>query len=412
MKKISKLYIVFSLFLMTALAMAVPALASTAGGFSVSPILPENQVQGTRGFFDLLVSPDQRQELEITINNSNNEEIVVSVEAITATTNRNGIINYTTPALSDESLRYPFSELAVISEELVTIPANSSKIVPVFVTVPDEQFDGIILGSIRVLKDLTEEEKATGGTIVNRYSYVVAVRLQQNYNEIAAEFLLGNVEATLVNHRASVEANIRNPQPKLVKGVEAAAQIYPKGSDETIFESFKEEVDFAPNSIFPFSLIDEAGYGLRPGEYLAKIQLAYEGRTWEFEQEFEINESQAAAINRNSVNQRQAPAEGLPLPIWAIGAIISSVLFLAAMVMLAIVKKKSSKKQKSSEALPESLMRQAEAPQRSQSIPAQEQPAQGMNQVDMLKMLASQMDESELIQMLDQMQKKREVGLT
>jgi len=62
--------------------------------------------------------------------------------------------------------------------------------------------------------------------------------------------------------------------------------------------------------------------------------------------------------------------------------------------------------------LPESLMRQAEAPQRSQSIPAQEQPAQGMNQVDMLKMLASQMDESELIQMLDQMQKKREVGLT
>lgn len=371
MKKISKLYIACSMFLMTVLIMAVPAMASTAGGFSVSPILPENQVQGTRGFFDLLVSPGQQQEVEITINNSNKEEIAVLVEAITATTNRNGIINYTTPALSDESLRYPFSELAAVSEELITIPANSSKVVPVLVTVPDEQFDGIILGSIRVLKDLTEEEKAAGGTIVNRYSYVVAVRLQQNNNEIAAEFLLGDVEATLVNHRASVEANVRNPQPKLVKGVKAAAQIYAKGDDEAIFESFKEEVDFAPNSIFQFSLVDEAGYGLRPGKYRANIQLAYEGKIWEFEQDFEITEAQAAMINRDSVNQRQASAEGLPFPIWVIGAVISPVLLLAAIVMRNKIKRKFGNQQ--------------------------------------MKKMVSQMDESELTQLLEQMQKKRNV---
>ena len=414
MKKIIRIHVTVIVFLVSVLAAALPAAAGT-GGFSVNPLLPENQNRDTRGFFDLMVSPGQRQELTVTISNSNNTEIAVTIQTITATTNRNGIVNYTSADVSDETLRHSFANITTIPEETITIPANSSRQAVVILAVPEESFDGIILGSIRVLKAITEEERNAGGAIVNQYSYTVAVRLSQNAAEIETDFLLGSVEPTLVNHRASIVAYLRNPQPKLIKNVEAVARIYPLGSDTAIFESVKNDMEFAPNSIFPFSMVDQAGYGIRAGNYLAKIQVIHEGRTWDFEHEFEILATDADNINRNSVNQTQFPNEpagqlvsglgNLPIPTWALIAIIAGALLLIAAILLGLKKRKSDQ---GAYAEFEKRMQQLEQQRQQSKEPQRTTDEPKADQADMLKQLAAQMDEEQLKRLLEQMQQKND----
>ncbi len=83
--------------LVLCMLMAAPALAASGANFQVSPILPENQRLGVKGYFDLLVEPGTGTGSADTSYESDSEEIVVEVEVVTASTNLNGIVNYTTP---------------------------------------------------------------------------------------------------------------------------------------------------------------------------------------------------------------------------------------------------------------------------------------------------------------------------
>ena len=91
------------ILLASAIALAGTAGAS-AGGFSVSPVMPDNQNPESRGYFDLRVSPGQKQELTVTISNSGSEEIGVSLNLLTVSTNINGIVDYTSSGKTDETM--------------------------------------------------------------------------------------------------------------------------------------------------------------------------------------------------------------------------------------------------------------------------------------------------------------------
>ena len=311
MRKIAASIVTVILLTLVSSALTITA-GATAGGFTVSPILPPNQDPDTRGYFDLVVTPGEFQEIGIMVRNATDDEtILLSISAITATTNGNGIINYTDPDRSDETLRqtHSFASMAQIGETSVTLGPGEQRDITITFTIPDEAFDGIILGSIAVLRELTDEDRENAGMIVNRHRHVLAVRIKMSEEPVEPNFLLGGVSASLVNHRAAIVADIRNPQPRITQNVEANAQIYPLGSETPIFQISNPSVAFAPNSVFPFSMVDEAGYGIQAGMYLARIQLHHDDRTWEFEHEFEILAEEADEINQSSVNQQLPPPE-------------------------------------------------------------------------------------------------------
>ena len=323
-------------FLTSAIGLSVPAQAM--GGISVAPIFPENQNPDTSGFFDLLVSPGERQEIAIYVGNGTPEDLTVTIRLITASTNRNGIINYTTPGLNDETMRHSFSEIAFLPDAAqgeVVIPAGLQGRVPIFIDIPEEKFEGMILGAIRVTQELSEEEIAEGGTIVNRYNFVLAVRLQHSYDEVEPDFLMGEVGPQLINHRNAIVANVRHTQPRITRPVTATAQLYARGGTEPLFEA-DESVNFAPNTIFPFVIARDLGRGLEPGYYTARIQLEYEGQTWNLEHEFEIT---ADTVYEEA--QPEAPVDAIDnpsgdgLPVWAIITIVVvGGLLIAVIVML------------------------------------------------------------------------------
>ena len=325
---------------------ALFAMPAAAMEFSVRALLPDNQRQNGSAFFDLLVKPGQRQDLVVEISNTSTGDIVVLVETITASTSRNGQINYTSRGDLDETLKHSFEDMVSMPQSYYEIPAQSSIEVPISLAVPDEPFEGAVLGSIRVLREATQEERDAAGAIVNQFAHVTAVRLvlDERAEDIAADFALGDITAELVNYRASIIAHIRNTQPMIIKDASATASIFPRGSDEAIFEHSQETLEMAPNSVFQYSFVDREGYGIDAGDYTAVIDVEYNGENWHFVRDFTILPSEAAAVNDGAVNQhgQQRPASdpaagGLGIPLWAVIAIAVGAAVLAAVVVLIVV---------------------------------------------------------------------------
>ena len=306
MKKIYFLPAVLILFLVIMHTQANTAWAGM-GGFQLSPVIPDNQTPGTFGFFNLNVESGARQRIYVEIINNNDEPIFVEVRLFTVGTNINGILDYTRQGITNDTLLTPFEDIAAlgIDGEELYIPANTTIEVPVDLSIPDHGLDGLVLGAIHVLLGITEEERAGAGMIVNRFAQVIPIRLHQGFIETDPDFELGDINIEMINFRAAIIAEVHNPLPQIVLGVNAGARIYPRGTDTPIFARGNVSVDFAPNGIFGFSLVDEAGFGLHPGDYTAVITLTHHGVEWEFVRDFEILEEEANRVNDGAVNQQQ-----------------------------------------------------------------------------------------------------------
>jgi len=346
MYKATRKLMTIAVIVIAAAMLCVPAAAMD---FTVMPELPDNQRNNGNSFFDLKVYPGQEQDITIWVRNVSDKEITVLIELITASTNGSGGINYTSKSVAmDETLKYSFEDIASIPDSHYTIPAEGSINIPVSLAIPEDPFEGMILGSIRVLREVTEEERAAAGAIVNQYAYVTAVRLVQD--EIAVEaivpdFALADVTTQLVNYRAAITANVRNPMPIVIKEASASAKVFPKGESNAIFERTLPVVDFAPNSIFPFSLVDNEGYGIEAGDYTALITIEHKGEIWSFERDFTIAPQEAAAVNEGALNQTgtQRPvSSGLAnvsfeMPTWILVAIGLGIAILISMIVLIVV---------------------------------------------------------------------------
>ena len=312
-------------------------------GFSVIPNFPPNQVEGISGVFDLRMTPGQQQQVSVTVSNNTDEPITVELSIFAAGTNRNGIIDYTAQGQLDDSAANSLSDIAHIPiDGDIAIPAGQSVEVPIVINVPEEGFEGVILGAIHTLLGITDEERASAGMIVNRFAQVVIVRLQQQEIIPEPDFALGEVSGDMVNHRAAIVANVINTQPRLSMGATVSAQIYMQGQDTQLFTITEIPVDFAPNAIFPLSMVDEQGFGIAPGDYTVNIQLAFEGQNWEFTRNLTIEPQAAQQMNDAAVNQgQQAPQQMAPdnnsfMILWIVLAI--SAVAIVALIVFAVLR--------------------------------------------------------------------------
>ena len=62
--------------------------------FSVKALIPDNQIDTKKSYFDLRMKPKQKQEIETILYNSSDEEMNIKISVYNATTNQNGLIVY------------------------------------------------------------------------------------------------------------------------------------------------------------------------------------------------------------------------------------------------------------------------------------------------------------------------------
>jgi len=295
-------------------------------GYSVQAHLPDNQLNESHTYFDLQMEPEQKQQLSVVIYNNEKEDITVRTAVHNASTNSNGLVVYEEREELDPSLEVPLTDVLTLEADEVVVPAGKSKTVTAELKMPEEEYDGIILGGFHFEKVMDEEESAEGVNLQNKYSYVIGVQLTENDNEVLPDLHLNSIKPELVNHRTAVVAALQNSAPILVKDLTINAEIFKKGEKEPLKEKKQEQINMAPNSTMNFT-IDWENKALDPGDYILKMKATDQSETWEWEEPFVIEKDDATALNKDAVELDDDKVNK-----WFVAGIIILIIIIAALL--------------------------------------------------------------------------------
>lgn len=313
----------------------------------VSAVIPENQINKDKTYFDLLLAPGEEQELEVILTNSSNADITMESSVNSAVTNDNGVVDYSQiKPKYDKTLMYPLSSIATFEKEQV-IPANSEKKMKITVKMPETEINGIIAGGVYLsAKDDENAAKGenSGVQIKNKYVYVVGMQLRnrKDISDVLPELVLDKnlIQAKQVNYRNYLGINLQNTESVFIRDMTVEAKIYKKGSNEVFVESKDENLKMAPNSNFNYG-VNWKNQEFEAGTYRAKVTAIakdYENKTWTWDEEFTITAKDAKELNEKAVD-----LEVQKTPLWMYIA-ITGALVLLLIVILYLIKRHLDKK--------------------------------------------------------------------
>ncbi|HAP4912587.1 TPA: DUF916 and DUF3324 domain-containing protein [Enterococcus faecalis] len=276
--------------------------------FSVETEIPENQIDKTKTYFDLMMKPDQEQILKVRAANSTDENLVIDVSVKSATTNSNGVIEYGESLTAlDKSAPADLSEIIQLKDggESVELPAKSEKVVELRVKMPKEEFSGQLAGGITFSEKVDEtkdkqKENTNGLAIENRYAYTVAVLLRENETVVQPELSLEKVEPTQRNARSVISATLLNHEAAYLQSMKVTANVKNKKTNNVILEKEQEDMQMAPNSIFNFPIPYEENE-MEAGTYVLAMTVEGSGKKWQFTKEFTISKEEAKTFNEKDV---------------------------------------------------------------------------------------------------------------
>jgi len=317
-------------------ALAAP---QASAGFHVRASIPNNQLDKRVSYFDLRMQPEQTQTLEVEVTNELDIPLSISVEAISASTNKNGIIDYKTPDIRDKTLKIPFSSIATVESETLHIPAKATVTAAITVTMPKKVFDGIILGGLnftRIEKSPINPDKET--TINNVFSYVIGVKLSETDVEVLPDFEIAEIAPQTVFYQPAFVHGIRNKAAAIAKDIDINILI----SDSTgaIKAKFNQSnIDMAPNSVMPLGVTPEQ-QTLEAGEYLSDITITYNNKDFHYQMNFTVDDTEANQVNNEIIQEAEPQAEELNF-MPALFLLIISVLLFLIILLLFLLKRKT-----------------------------------------------------------------------
>lgn len=241
--------------------------------FTVAPEIPKNQATDAGDFFNLVMSPNEKQTIKVDLTNSTDNAVTVDCAVASATTNLNGVIEYSPNKIKpDSSLIYNLKDYVSLPSK-VSLPARTTEAVSVVVTMPQNASSGIMAGGLTFKQDPSEIKapKAQKGiSINNEYQFVVGLFIQQNTAAVAPSLTLNTVAPGQVNLRNVINANLQNSEMGFLKQMNVDATI--KGiSDTSLAYSYQnQKMAMAPNSNFDLPIPVSTGSG--PSEYSKPMQ--------------------------------------------------------------------------------------------------------------------------------------------
>jgi len=290
--------------LMVSLVWFTPFASASEFNFGVYTVIPDNQIDKQQSYFNLKMVPNQKQTLTIQLKNDTEDDVVIEPKIHSATTNLNGVVEYgPTNAERDSTLPYELGDL-ITTEKEITVPAKGSKDLYLNVTMPEEEFDGILAGGITLEEkksSSTTEETNKGLSIENKYAYVVGITLQETDEEVTQDLQLHDVKAGQVNARNVINATLQNPTATYLNRFEVEAEVTKKGKTEVLYESNKQDMQVAPNSNFDYP-IELNGEKFKTGEYTLHLKAKSSKESWEFEKDFAIKGEEAQKFNATDVS--------------------------------------------------------------------------------------------------------------
>lgn len=317
----------FSIGFIFSLLNAKPVLAqeknNETNSFYVQAIIPENQLDRTKSYFELKMLPEAEQELQVKLVNPEATPITISINAINATTTEEGMIDYTLKGIKDKSLSYPFESLVDVIETTISLQPYETKIARFHVNMPKEKYDGVVVGGLRFTKNLPDNAlNSKEVTVQQRFHYVIGVVLNETDEAILPDYEMDsvNVAKSKQSNKMAVIHSIRNKHSAISKKMDVKMSIQKKGEKSPVIKFEKESLEMAPNSMMDFSVPIKRQ--LQPGRYSSITQIEQEDKKWEFTNEFEITREQSKLINEENKGDKVAST----IPLWLILILILLIL--------------------------------------------------------------------------------------
>lgn len=300
MKTVRKLIVYLVLLLSIGFVAHVEVSEASSANFSVRAIPPETQQNKEASYFDLILEKDQTEALVIEVTNASSEEIVVEVSLNTASTNTNGVIDYgLRKSKLDESIQYSFEELASLKEPTLTLAPQEKKNISIEVTMPDRNFNGILLGGINISEK--ETENVEEGTIENRFSYSVGVVLSNENREVKPFLDYKGTTTEQRNRRNFIVASIANQAAMIMNHLVVEANIYKGNQMDPIYSQTTNDMRMAPNSILEYGIRTNEKK-IAPGKYRIELTATSGEDSWSWEDTFEITRTEADKLNETAVD--------------------------------------------------------------------------------------------------------------
>lgn len=273
-------------------------------GFTVQAVLPDNQINDRVGYYQLLMTPEQKQTIQVKIINTSDKKQTYKVEVINAATNKNGLITYDErDKKPDASMKLPIANVAKPKNKEVSVDAYTEGKADIDIQMPAESFQGILLGGVRIsLKSDEKEEESEGMSVKNTYGYAIGLVLtEQDFAPVygETELKLTKVQPELDYGSKVLEASIQNPHPEAMQKLVAEGKIVRKGQKKALAKNKLENVKIAPNSVFPFQ-VDWGLQEVAAGEYTFIGKVTGKTKSWDFKQDFTITREMAKKMNEQT----------------------------------------------------------------------------------------------------------------
>ncbi|OJG74743.1 hypothetical protein RV12_GL002160 [Enterococcus quebecensis] len=319
-------------------------------GYEVKAVPSTKQVDETKTYFDLRLTPKETHTIKAKVTNRSDQEQIIHTQVKTATTNTNGVVEYINSDKNQSiNLPYDLSKLVKTNTQKITLAPHESTEVEYTITMPEKDFSGILSGGIVFTSENTEEpEKTTADVAIkNQFGYVIALVLHGN-KEVTPNLELSKVSLGQVNNRNVVFAHLANPNAAYLNRMNVNVKITKKNTDKILYETSKSELQMAPNSVFNYPVsLQETEF--KPGKYLLAIHAESKGKAWDFEKEFEIKAKEAQTLNDKAYIHRDKDKYVLYLVIF---------LVLLVLIILFMIYRKRQQKIKALEEQVEELKKQ------------------------------------------------------
>ncbi|WP_301389766.1 DUF916 and DUF3324 domain-containing protein [Enterococcus entomosocium] len=312
----------------------------TALNTHATPLFPESQVDDSKGYYELLLAPGQKETLQLEVGNSSSEPINVQVTPHTAYTNTLGNVEYGKDAKeADPTLVHSLDELMTPSE-VITLAGKETKVIDIPLQMPTDAFEGYLAGGLRIaeIKEAGESEapEGEGVAIKNEFAHVIGVVVSNTSDSVQPELELLDVFADQLNYRNVISATLQNFTPAFVNRLEVEATVKRAGESDVLYEASKEMMQMAPNSNFNFPISLE-GDRFRSGNYVLELTAKSGDNEWSWTREFTIDADDARKLNREDVMIDNSPNW------WMIGELILFAVLLLICGWWLIKKRKENK---------------------------------------------------------------------
>lgn len=271
--------------------------------FSVEAILPENQVDTDKSYFDLKVTPNSHQELLFKVSNLSEKNSEIEITLNPGWTNQNGVLSYAnTDKEIDESMSFPITQLIKENKKVVELKPLEEKIVSFKLETPKKEFDGVIVGGF-VFKKLTtnkaqETEKAEV-VLKNDIQLVKGIQLIETSKIIPEVLTIKSARAGVVNYRNAFILNFQNPQPRFIRDIDIKMTVKKEKKDDILIAEEKRINSMAPNSNVDLPVVYKEE--IKPGKYVMDIELTTEELKEHKSLKFEVLEKDYKEIKKELI---------------------------------------------------------------------------------------------------------------